>query len=135
LIVAILAFKPSLPRLVLMLAAVLVASCAVLDGPVAIKTDPLSGGVCLLVPAPGVLVADSTWGLALQGSDRAGQRHRFGVIWPHGYTARRESGTVVLLDEQGELVAHEGDNVVLDAAIHDPLTPCTDIQIVPPPST
>jgi hypothetical protein len=60
-------------------------------------------------PARGVLFEDPTWGLALLGTDASGAEHRYGIVWPDVYSARREGGTVVLLDEAGNVVAREGD--------------------------
>jgi len=126
--------------------AVLVAACASMpsgpqatDGPVAIHTNPMSGVPCLLVNRGGVLVADPTWGLALAGTDEQGNRRTYGVLWPRGWTARREAGVIVLVGLYGAVLAREGDTVVLDAAGGDPLTPCTTIQVVkdhsPSPAT
>lgn len=98
------------------------------DGPVPIQTNPMSG-TCLLVNTYGRLVADHTWGLALAGTDQSGNPHTYGVVWPRGYSARREQDTIVLLDSSGNVVAQEGDQVVLDAANHDPLQPCDDIHV------
>lgn len=102
-------------------------SASATDGPLAIQTQRSDPGACLLLPVDGVLVADSTWGLALMGSDDAGNPHRYGVIWPHGYSARREQGTPVLIDRAGKVVAREGDRLELDGMLHDPLTPCPGI--------
>jgi hypothetical protein len=53
------------------------------------------------------LVADPSFGLALQNAG-----YRNGAIWPHGYSARRESGVVVLIDPSGRVVAREGDRIL-----------------------
>ena len=55
----------------------------------------------------GTLVADSTYGLALQNPG-----YRNGVIWPHGFTARRESGVILLIGPGGGVVAREGDRIL-----------------------
>lgn len=106
--------------------ALLLSACSpgATDGPVTIQTNPVTCGVSLLVPLYGVLVADGTWGLALMRADEADKPNRYGVIWPHGYSARRERGTIALLDPEGRIVGRAGDQVVLDGTLHDPLTPC-----------
>jgi hypothetical protein len=76
-----------------------------------------------------VLVADPTWGLALAGTDASGAPHRFGVVWSDVYSARRDRGAVMLLDASGNVVAREGDHVVLDSPDRDPLVAC-DIEVV-----
>jgi len=35
------------------------------------------------------------------------------VIWPFGYTATRETTGIVLRDDTGKVVAHEGQRVTL----------------------
>jgi hypothetical protein len=80
-------------------------------------------------PARGVLIADANWGLALLGTDNFGDPHRYGVVWPDAYSARREGGAVVLIDVAGNLVAREGDQVVLLSPRRDPLYAC-DIEVV-----
>jgi hypothetical protein len=35
------------------------------------------------------------------------------VIWPHGYSAREEGGRLAVVDESGNVVAHEGDHVTI----------------------
>lgn len=54
----------------------------------------------------GTLVADPSFGLALQNDG-----YRDGVVWPYGYSARRESGVIVLLGPSGAVVAREGDRI------------------------
>ena len=99
------------------------------DGPVALQTYHMAGAACGALPARGVLVADPIWGLALAGTDDSGAPHRFGVVWPDVYSARRDRGTVILLEASGNVVAREGDHVVLDSPRGDPLHAC-DIEVV-----
>jgi hypothetical protein len=109
----------------------LLSACSVsADGPVAIRTNSIAGRACLLVSETGTLAADPTWGLAFMGKDDAGQAHRYGVVWPHGYSARREQGTILLLDGSGGVVAREGETLELDAERQDPLYPCGDPIVV-----
>lgn len=89
----------------------------------------MAGAACEMRPARGVLIADPNWGLALLGTDASGDPRRYGVLWPDVYSARREAGKVVLLDESGNLVAQEGDHVVLLSPRREPLYAC-DIEVV-----
>jgi type IV pilus biogenesis protein CpaD/CtpE len=95
-----------------MLAALLVVGCAPAPGPVTLRTQaPLT--VCDAARVGGVLVADPSYGLAFLGGD-----HVEGVVWPNGYSARREQdGVVVLVDPSGLVVAREGDRIVAAGAI------------------
>ncbi len=111
--------------------ALLTAACSgPSDGPVSIQTNAHLDRICPLIPMYGVLVADETWGLAFQSVDDSGNRHRFGVVWPHGYSARREHGVISLIAANSDLVAREGDRVVLDAnASSDPIYPCGGVEL------
>ena len=116
--------RRSLALTILLALTLLSASCSLgSDAPVAIQTSPNAGTVCLLMGVEGLLVSDPTWGLALVANP-AGRARRYGVIWPHGYSARRDGWTITLLDAGGTVVAREGDTVVLDAQQDDPLKPC-----------
>ena len=86
--------------------ALVLASCSLTDGPVAIRTVPAGTTACDLAGISGTLVADSTYGLALETSGQ-----RLGAVWPSGYTARRESGAVLLVGPEGAVVAREGDHI------------------------
>lgn len=55
----------------------------------------------------GELVADEVDGLAVL----LDTGERVAVIWPHGYAARVNEGTLELMDETGETVAREGDHI------------------------
>jgi hypothetical protein len=111
---------------------VLYACSAEQDGPVAIQTQPPTIRNCLLMPVYGMLVADTTWGLAIVVRDDAGNPHRVGVVWPNGYSAHRDEGTVYLHDPDGKVVAHEGDGVAFDGNRNsDPLYPCDDVKLGP----
>lgn len=107
------------------------AGCALTDGTVAIRTLPALD-VCEMARVGGTLVADPTFGLALQNPG-----YRNGAIWPHGYSARRESGVVVLLDPSGRVVAREGDRILAagGAGTDDAVNVECDIQVNPSPGT
>jgi len=77
----------------------------------------------------GTLVADERWGMALAGTD--GLRRK--VLWPHGYTARREAGGLVLYDAGGSVVAREGDVVAIgggETGSDGPWLACGGISVV-----
>lgn len=57
----------------------------------------------------GQLVADEVEGVIIL--EESGLRRA--VIWPHGYVARLNAGGLELLDERGQVVAHEGDQIVI----------------------
>ena len=106
------------PPAALALSAALLVACSS-DGQVVIKTDPNSAP-CLLVGFGGVLVADPTYRLALQGT---------GVIWPRGYSARRLAGKIEILDSRGYVVAREGDNVIMGNPPNNVVEPCIPIEV------
>ena len=110
--------------------AVVVAACASARiGPVTIQTQAPTT-ICPAARVGGILVADPASGLAFKWSD--GSVH--GVVWPDGYSARREQdGVVVLIDPAGRIVAREGDEIVSAGAVNDyGITfPCGDLEVHP----
>lgn len=109
----------------------LVAGCGSADGRVTIRTLDQPYAVCDQAAVRGTLVADAIYGLAL-----ANGGNQQGAVWPFGYSARRESGTVVLLDQSSHVVAREGDHILAAGAIAaDGATyvEC-DIQVNPRPT-
>jgi hypothetical protein len=86
---------------------VALAACGVIDGPVAIRTRGQPDDTCLQARVGGTLVADSTFGLAFQNDG-----YRNGIVWPYGYSARRQSGVIVLVGPSGAVVAREGDRIL-----------------------
>jgi len=100
---------------------------------VAVPTQaPVPAGTPAGCPAAlieGTLVADERWGMALAGTD--GLRRK--VLWPHGYTARREAGGLVLYDAGGSVVAREGDVVSMaggETGSDGPWLACGGISVV-----
>ena len=110
--------------------AALLAGCALFDGPVAIQTRPRPDDMCLQARLGGTLVADATYGLALENPG-----YRMGVVWPFGFTARRESGVIVLLGPSGNVIAREGDRIQAGggSAGDDAVGVCGTIQVNPSP--
>ena len=112
------------------LPAALLAACASAPvGPVRINTGAQSS-VCALAAVGGVLAYDSTYGLGL----KSGGRVRV-VVWPYGYSARREKdGIVVLIDPSGRVVAREGDHLAAAGAFSDTATyVMCDLEVNPSP--
>jgi hypothetical protein len=80
----------------------------------------------------GVLAYDTTYGLGLKNGN--GGRVVV-VVWPNGYSARREQdGVVVLIDPSGRTVAREGDRIAAAGALGDTAVyvEC-DLQVNPSP--
>ena len=82
--------------------------------------------VCPAARVSGTLTADSSYGLAYKNGVSVQ-----GVVWPHGYSARRESGVVVLIDAAGHIVAREGDQIVSAGSYgaDDVAMPCGDLDV------
>jgi hypothetical protein len=94
---------------------------------VALRTEPRPL-VCPAARIGGTLVADPRFELGF-----AGNGYEYGVVWPHGYSARREHGVVVLIDAAGDVVAREGDRMVAGGTETDDGVghPCFGIQVEP----
>jgi hypothetical protein len=80
------------------------AAYSLISVPTQEPAPPGTPPACPAALITGRLVADARWGIALD--DPAGFVRE--VIWPHGYTARRDARLVVL-NESGQIVAGEGD--------------------------
>ena len=81
----------------------IVAACTV-----QLRTASAPSEACMMALFSGRLVSDPQSGLALQAS--TGEVTQ--VLWPYGYSARREpTGGTSLLDEKGNVIAHEGDSL------------------------
>jgi hypothetical protein len=79
------------------------AGCAV-----QLRTAPAPANGCDLALVEGRLVADARSGLAL-AADETGASIE--IIWPFGYSARRDPVELALIDERGAVVAREGDRI------------------------
>jgi hypothetical protein len=102
--------------------ALLLAGCAVAGGGtpgpslIAVPTQsppPTEGtpGPCPAALTEGELVANDEWGIALKDSSTG---DTIQVLWPFGFAARDDTDGRALLNEAGEVVAHEGDLVRID---------------------
>lgn len=109
--------------------ACVIAGCSLTDGPVTIRTLAQPTTACNMARIGGTLVADSTYGLALENPG-----YRNGVIWPYGFTARRESGVILLIGTGGGVVAREGDRILAAGGSGDDavIVQC-NIQVNPSP--
>jgi hypothetical protein len=79
-------------------------------GAVALRTQApqaLPTKACMAALIVGTLVRDAESGVGLR--DDQGVVHQ--VVWPSGYSARDDGGRLVLTDENGGVIAHEGDRV------------------------
>jgi hypothetical protein len=103
-------------------------SCVTPGCPVRIVTDQTPDGpfdACILRQVGGILVADSTWGLALRSNHMVE-----GVKWPFGWSARREAGGIALIDRSGRIVAQEGQHVSMAGGhTRDYVFVCDDAQL------
>jgi hypothetical protein len=85
--------------------AIALAACGT---PVALRTAPAKVNACDLALLVGELVASTKSGLAVRNADTVTE-----VVWPFGYSAARETTGLVLRDDTGKVVAHEGQRVTV----------------------
>ena len=83
-------------------------------GPVALATQSDEG--CFLANTTGMLVSDATAGTAIVQEDMGKLTAQ--VLWPTGYTARRNGG-VEVLDRAGHVVARTGQRYELLGGYND----------------
>lgn len=81
----------------------------------------------------GVLAPEPTYGLGLRNE----ARQFVGVIWPFGYSARRDEAGTILFDRLGRALAREGDTVQMagwiddrDDAVHPCASP--ELEVIAP---
>jgi hypothetical protein len=80
---------------------------------------------CMDALLSGTLVRHPASGL---GVDGGGQR--YAVEWPFGWSARIETGRVVLVDDKGALIAREGDKVEMGGGLGNAIWyTCGDVQV------
>lgn len=96
----------------LTLIAVLVGIVAACGTPVALRTAAVKVDVCDQALLAGELVVSATSGLAVHGSDGVTE-----VLWPFGYSATRETTGLVLRDEMGKILVHEGQRVQMGGGL------------------
>ncbi len=88
--------------------ALLVAGCAA-----QLRTAPAAVDVCDDALVSGRLVTSAQSGLALVDSTG----HVTEVLWPFGYAARRGVSGVELVDDEGGVIAREGDFVEMGGGL------------------
>ena len=88
-------------------------ACVTVGCPVSLQTapPPHPDGACPAARLGGWLTADPTFGLGLRDEPQGGPV--YGVIWPNGWSARRDTSGIVLIDRGGDIVAREGDRIVM----------------------
>ena len=107
-------------------------ACAGSECTVHLQTQPSPhpGEACEAARIGGVLTADADWGLGLKSYSTVD-----GVLWPFGYSARREPVGIVLVDRSGRIVAREGDRIAMAGFQSDDRVnhPCyePDLEVVP----
>ena len=81
----------------------------------------------------GVLIGDPNWGLALRSTLNTTVGKTYGVVWPPGYSARREQGVTLLVGSGGGVVAREGDALQMAPGNEEDgvVYPCEPITSVP----
>ena len=106
-----------------------IAACT----PVQLRTGPAAVNVCDDALGSGRLVANAQTGLAFVDATGA----TIPILWPFGYSARREGTGIVLVDETGKVIAHEGDFVQAGGGTGNEglFAVCAgSVKVVPPPS-
>ncbi len=89
-----------------------------LAGGVGLKTGGLDlGGItaCYASGTSGLLVADAWAGTAIIEQDG----DRYPVTWPIGFTGRRVSGEVEVVDSRGNVVTRTGTRVDMSGGYHN----------------
>ena len=77
------------------------------SAPFAIRTPAEQPQACMDALIGGTIIRAAATGLGLRSADGT----LTAVEWPFGYTARIANGKVELLDETGQVVAREGDDI------------------------
>jgi hypothetical protein len=74
---------------------------------IAIPTAPRAGGQgCRLALLDGTLILHPAWGVAVAGGNKPQL-----VFWPNGFSAQLTEDGANLLDREGRVAAHTGDEV------------------------
>jgi hypothetical protein len=107
--------------------AVSIAGCAF--GPrVALRTSPVASQACMDALVSGVLARDARSGLGIATAGGGATA----VEWPFGYSARDEGDRIALVDENGKVVAREGDQVEVGGGLgnDDVWFACGGVKVV-----
>jgi hypothetical protein len=85
-------------------------------------------GACQLARGGGRLVPVDGLGIGVAGADGTSR----GVRWPFQWSGWRDASGVVLVDDEGWVVAHEGDRVIFGgASVGDVFNACFGVAVVP----
>ena len=95
--------------LVMFVLATLVVACGT---PVGLRTATQKFDACEQALLAGELVASNQSGLAVRTGDGVTE-----VLWPFGYSASRETTGLVLRDETGRILVHEGQRVEMSGGL------------------
>ena len=94
--------------------ATVLSAALILNTSVTIATADLPYGGCYTSATSGDLVTDPTSGVAIiEGGQGAADARRMAVIWPLGWTGRRSSNQVEILDKDGTVQMRTGTTVRL----------------------
>jgi hypothetical protein len=82
---------------------------------VAIPTagPPMGQVACMDALLAGQLVADEDAGVTIQAADGT----TIVVVWPHGWAAVDQGNTRIVVNDQGDPVAHVGDHVAIGGGL------------------
>jgi hypothetical protein len=91
-----------------LLALALAGTLVACGTPVALRTASVKVDACDEALLAGELVPSAQSGLAVRNAEQVTE-----VMWPFGYSATRETTGLVLRDDSGRIVAHQGQRVTL----------------------
>jgi hypothetical protein len=89
--------------------AVMTVACST---PAGLRTATARFDACEQALLAGELIASTQSGLAIRDADQVTE-----VLWPFGYSARRETTGLVLRDDTGKVVGHEGQRVQMSGGL------------------
>jgi hypothetical protein len=93
------------------------AGCSMFGPAAGLKTAPAAAQACMEALIGGTLTRNAESGLGITAADET----QTAVEWPFGYSARNELGKLVLIDQTGTIVAHEGDRITVGGGLGDHL--------------
>jgi hypothetical protein len=95
-----------------LLACALSGVLAACSSPVSLRTAQTRFDACEQALLAGELVKSSRSGLAVRDSEGVTE-----VLWPAGYSATKETTGLVLRDETGRVLVHEGQRVQMSGGL------------------
>jgi hypothetical protein len=97
------------PALSASLLSIAITACSLLTTPLAIRTAPAPSSICMAALGHGTVARNPDSGIGLLDADGK----PVSVLWPFGFSGRIVEGRAVLLNEQGNILAREGDEITL----------------------